>query len=53
MGIIDNMKSKLDDNGDTMDRMRMLTDKLNDGSITDSERTELMRMQNHPSSDSK
>ena len=53
MGIMDNMKSKIDDNGDMQDRMEMLTSKMNDGSITDAEREELMRMQNHPSSDSK
>lgn len=51
MGIMDGMKSKGYDMNDDMDRMRMLTDKMNDGSITDAERDELTKMQSRPSTD--
>ena len=43
MGMMDGTMSKGDDMA--ADRIKMLTQKMNDGTITDAERDELMKMQ--------
>jgi hypothetical protein len=50
MGMMDNMKDKMGDMSDEMkQRLDMLRNKEKDGTITDSERSELSRMTGHDS----